>query len=227
MNAAVKTLVFDWNSTLLDDFGAMHACVNIVLGKVSHAPISADAFRRAYDVPFGTLYANLGFHASMIEQLSALDKQVFHTHYEDMAKDVPLREGAEDLLRLARQNALQSLILSNHLVDPIRTQLRRLAIDHLFDEVLAYADIATQFVDMSKGERLRRYMAAGNHASQDAVIVGDSVEEIRIAREQGMISVAITGGCGDESCLRRENPDHVIHSLRELPAILKKRGFAS
>ena len=59
------------------------------------------------------------------------------------------------------------------------------------------------------------------------MIVGDSVEEIEIAREQGLISVAITGGCASEDRLRGEKPDYLIHSLHELKPILQERGFAS
>ncbi len=123
---------------------------------------------------------------------------------------------------------LHSYILSNHIVDPIRTQLRRLEIEHFFAEVLAYADRATQFKDMTKGERLRRYRVAQRHRGpQDTMIVGDTVEEIQIAREQGLISVAITGGCASEERLRAENPDYLIHSLHGLKPILQERGFVS
>ena len=59
------------------------------------------------------------------------------------------------------------------------------------------------------------------------MIIGDSVEEIHIAREQGLISVAITGGCVSEKRLRAEKPDYVIHALTELKPIMQERGFAS
>ena len=61
----------------------------------------------------------------------------------------------------------------------------------------------------------------------DTMIVGDSVEEIHIARDQGLISVAITGGCVSERRLRAEDPDYVIHTLHELKPIMLERGFVS
>ena len=57
------------------------------------------------------------------------------------------------------------------------------------------------------------------------MIVGDSIEEIHIAHEQDLISVAITGGCVSEERLRAGNPDYLIHSLHELKPILQERGF--
>ena len=71
-----------------------------------------------------------------------------------------LREGATEILEPCAKTACQTLILSNHLVDPIRGQLQRLGIDNHFAEVLAYASRATQFRDMTKGEKLQRFMKA-------------------------------------------------------------------
>jgi phosphoglycolate phosphatase len=170
----------------------------------------------------------MGFTDVQVERLLSLENSAFyHGHYEPMAHAADLREGAVDILTHAQTHGVQTLILSNHIVDAIRPQLRRLNIEHLFGEVLAYADRATQFRDMTKGERLRRYMQKHGMTQKDAIIVGDSVEEIEIAHEQGLIGVAITGGCASEERLRKTNPHHVIHSLTELKPILQERGFTS
>lgn len=220
-----KHIIFDWNSTLLDDFHIIHECMNMIMEKVGRPTVSLDHFRACYDVPFERLYGNLGFVNGEVEKMMTLDRHVFHNFYEPRAENAGLREGATEILQHAKDGGVHSYILSNHIVEPIRTQLRRLSIEHFFTEVLAYATHATQFVDMTKGERLRRYMADRKIAGQQALIVGDSVEEIEIARTEGLISVAITGGGATEERLRAERPDHVIHSLHELKPILRQRGF--
>lgn len=227
MSVPSRNIVFDWNSTLLDDIHAMHECTNILLKSEGHAPIAIDHFRDHYNVPFDQFYRGMGFNDQEVERLMSLENSAFHDHYEPLAHQAPLREGAVEILHHAREAGVQSLILSNHLVDPIRTQLRRLAIDGLFAEVLAYQDRATQFRDMTKGERLRRFITAHEMTSHDTMIVGDSVEEIHIAREQSLISIAITGGCVSERRLRAEKPDYVIHTLHELKPIMIERGFLS
>jgi phosphoglycolate phosphatase len=227
MNAQTKNIVFDWNSTLLDDMHAMHECMNIIMERVGRDPITMEFFRTHYEVPFEKLYSNFGFADSEIENLMNLDRDIFHRHYEPMADVAALRKGASEILDHARQNGLATLILSNHIEGPIRNQLQRLKIDHLFDAVLAYTSHAVQFRDMTKGERLRRFMDKRGMAACNTMIVGDSIEEIQIAHEQNLISVAITGGCTSEERLRAEKPDHVIHDLHELKPILQERGFAS
>ncbi len=222
-----KHLIFDWNSTLLDDFHIIHECMNLIMKKVGRPEVSIDYFRGCYDVPFEKLYGNLGFANGEVDNMMALDRDMFHNHYEPRAENAALRDGAAEILQHAKDKGVHSYILSNHIVDPIRTQLRRLSIEHFFTEVLAYATHATQFKDMTKGERLRRYMADKGMAGQLAMIVGDSLEEIQIAKAEGLISVAITGGGGVEEKLRAEKPDYIIHSLHELKPILAERGFVS
>ena len=227
MNAPTKNIVFDWNGTLFDDFDALHGCTNKMLADEGLAPVEVEHFRQHYNVPFERFYHGMGFAPAQVERLMALETSTFHDHYEPCAAQSPLRAGAKEILSLAHQNGVQSLILSNHLVDPIRVQLKRLSIEQYFMEVLAYANRATQFRDMTKGERLRHFMADHSMTENTTLIIGDSVEEIEIAREQGLISVAITGGCVSEQRLRGAHPDYVIHSLHDLKLILHERGFMS
>lgn len=227
MNAQSKNLIFDWNCTLLDDFHALHGCMNIILKKAGRGPVTADYFRAHYDVPFENLYRNLGFGAEEIEHMMIMDRDIFHNHYEPMADRADLRAGALEVLGHAKKQGVAALILSNHIVDPIKTQLKRLDITHLIAEVLAYADRDTQFRHMTKGEKLHRFMKERGMAPASTLIVGDSVEEIEIAHEQGLVGVAITGGCVSEDRLAAAKPHHIIHSLHELQDILRERRFIS
>jgi len=227
MNSSAKFIVWDWNGTLFDDFDAMLTCNNIIFERFGHAPSTPDTYRQHYEIPFSALLRNQGFKDDEVAALDELSKEIFHDQYEPHAASINLREGAEELLRDASKYGIQSLILSNHLVEPIRAQLKRLKIDHLFAEVLAYANRGVQFRDMTKGEKLRHYMKNQPVRAGNTLIVGDSTEEIEIARTQGLISVAITGGCVSEARLRAEKPDYVIHSMRDLKPILQERGFVS
>jgi phosphoglycolate phosphatase len=222
-----KHIVFDWNSTLLDDFPIIHECMNLILQQVGRDAVSIDHFRACYDVPFEKLYSNLGFANGELNDMMQLDRHVFHRHYEPRAEKAVLREGATEILQLVNEKGVRSYILSNHIVEPIRTQLRRLDIEHFFAEVLAYANEASQFRDMTKGERLRRYIFNNGMQGHPTIIVGDSVEEIQIAKAEGLVSVAITGGGAQEERLRHEKPDYVIHSLHELRPILRETGFVA
>jgi len=222
---ALRAIVFDWNCTLLDDFHAMLACMNIVMAEAGRPPVTEDFFRTHYDVPFERLYRNLGLKDDEIKRFMELDRNIFHHHYEPMADIAALRDGAREVLENAAKHGVETMILSNHIEEPIRVQLRRLGVHDHFTGVLAYADRSVQFVEMTKGEKLRRYRTARQVPSERTMIVGDSVEEIEIAKDQNLISVAITGGCVSERRLKAAGPDHLIHSLHELTPIMQERGL--
>jgi phosphoglycolate phosphatase len=223
--AAQKFIVWDWNGTLFDDVDAMLGAFNHVFAHLGYVQVDMAGFRKHYAIPIAQMYRNHGFSNQHIAEIEANADHGFHDHYENLALQMPMRDGALDLLNDLRGKDVHSYILSNHLVEPIKAQLRRLQADHLLDEVLAYADSATQFKDMTKGERMRRYMAQHGLQGPDGIVIGDSAEETHIGRELGMATIAITGGGVSEERLRDAKPDYLIHDLHELRPILQERKF--
>lgn len=215
-------LVFDWNGTLLDDADALLQTTNAILDRFGHPAIDMNTFREHCDVPLSLLYPSLGMSQDQIATVDRDSSAVFHDAYERLAGTARLREGARRVLELARQEGASSIIVSNHIVDPLRSQLRRLEIDHYIDDVLAFESRATQYKSMSKGERLRLYMQKNNQHPVSTFIIGDMPVETNIARDLGLISISITGGFVSEARLRAAGPDYTINDLHELVPILQK-----
>jgi phosphoglycolate phosphatase len=220
-----KYIAFDWNGTLLDDMDAVVAAVNAFLAAVKRPAIDLATFHAAYTLPLTQLYRNLGVSEAELERLHD-NYNIFHDHYETRAANANLRAGATEILTHARGNGIGTVIFSNHIVDPIRIQLKRLGIDAHFPEVIAFESRALQFQGLTKGERLKNYLTERKADPKNVIIIGDSVEEIEIGRMQGLASVALTGGTVSEARLKTAKPDHLIHSLHELKPILEERGFA-
>ncbi|MGB9154348.1 MAG: HAD family hydrolase [Alphaproteobacteria bacterium] len=227
MSAQKKFIVWDWNGTLLNDTDAVVFCVNAILAKVNHAPITAEFFRDIFLHPIDQFYRSVGLNEEELRQILDLERDAFHDYYNPMAQQVALHQGATEILQALKHNNVSSLIVSNHITDEITHLLKQHNIDHHFDEVIAYISRGMQFRDMTKGQKLQDYIKANGLNGSNALIIGDTMEEIEIARELGMTSVAITGGVHAEHRLRAKEPDYVIHSLHELKPILQERGFIS
>ncbi|WP_027545360.1 HAD family hydrolase [Bradyrhizobium sp. WSM2254] len=219
------TLVFDWNGTLLDDATALLETTNSILDRFGHAAIDMNTFREHCDVPLSLLYRSLGMSRDEVAAVDRDGSAIFHDKYESLASKAELREGARRMLELARQQAASSIIVSNHIVDPLRFQLRRLGIDDYIDAVIAFESRATQYQSMSKGERLRLYMKNNNLEPASTFIIGDMPVEIDIARDLGLTSISITGGFVSEARLRAARPDYTVTNHYELLPILQRHGF--
>src|SRR5882672_11459685 len=118
--SAAKHIVFDWNCTLFDDIHALHESTNQLLGMEGHPPVTIDDFRTCYHIPFDKFYRNLGLNEEQIRRLMELENGTFHDHYEPLAANAALREGAAEILNHAHTSGLRTYILSNHIVEPIR-----------------------------------------------------------------------------------------------------------
>ncbi len=220
-----KHIFWDWNCTLLDDAQVILDCVNLSLAKWAPAPITMQRFREIDSTSLHDLYRSAGVQEKDIPQALLEERDLFHDSYEPRADRVPLRKGAADLLCNLKANNIANVIVSNHIADQIVRVLKLREIHHYFDEVLAYADRKIQFRGTTKKERLQLYAKQNNVALSDSIIVGDTVEEIEIGREIGLRSISITGGLTSEERLHAAKPDHLVHSLDDLCAILRKRRF--
>jgi phosphoglycolate phosphatase len=223
MSANKKFIVWDWNGTLLDDSDLVLECVNLILARVDFTPISIDKLREIQTAPFEVLYRSLGIPQEKIDILLS-ENHIFHDYYESRSDSAPLRKGASDLLHRLKKNNVSNIIVSNHITDQIVRLLKKHDIQGLFDNVMAFSNSATQF-SHPKGERVRHHIEAEGLNASNALIVGDTREEIGIARDLGMESIAITGGVLAEHLLCEAKPDYVIHSLDEMNPVLQKRGF--
>jgi len=221
-----KFIIWDWNGTLLDDADIVLECINLTLGNVQMAPISLEKLRNTQSTPFTTLYTCLGVPKEKIDYLIK-NSHIFHEIYESRVSRASLRSGTSALLKRLKANNVSNTIVSNHIADKIIKELERHGIFSFFDKVMAYANPSSQFHDITKGERVRRHIENEQLNVSNAVIVGDTREEIRIARDLGMTSVAITGGILSESLLREEKPDYVVHSIDDLGALLQERKFVA
>ncbi|MGY3622107.1 HAD family hydrolase [Bradyrhizobium sp. USDA 10063] len=219
------TLVFDWNGTLLDDADALLQTTNTILDRFGRAPIDMQTFRDQSDVPLSVLYRNLGLSEGEVETVDRDGSAIFHDTYEPLASKADLREGARRILETARQHAGSTIILSNHIVEPLCTQLRRLGIEDCISEVLAFESRATQYKSMSKGERLRVYMQTHNLSPGSTFIIGDMPVETDIARNLGLTSISVTGGFVSEWRLQAAQPDYIIDDHHKLLPILQRHGF--
>ena len=226
MQANGKIIAWDWNGTLLDDTHIVHESTNAVLASLQRPAIDRATFHAQYNIPLASFYRNMGLNEAEIKRVYS-DNNLFHDHYEARVDGATLRDGATDVLNHVRDAGVASYILSNHVVAPIRGQLKRLGIEHFFTDVLAFASRETQFRGTDKAGRLRQLMDDKNVSPEDVLIIGDTPEEIEIAHNLGLTGVAIAGGCIAAERLAAVKPHYLIQSLPELKAVLQERGFAS
>lgn len=212
----IKLVVFDWNGTLFDDTKIVLEAVNASEVKVlGIPPINLKRYRDTYDVPLHRFYENLGVSRETFDAKSAEIAAKFHPIYEPLAAHARTRPGTKKTLQKLQKQGISCVILSNHTVEGIYLQLSRLKLVDLFDAVLANGG-TEEMHHTSKQHRLEVYLKENAITPAETIIVGDTVEEIRIGHNLGLRAISITGGNNSERRLRDAQPTAIIHTVTEL-----------
>ncbi|HSX24075.1 MAG TPA: HAD family hydrolase [Candidatus Saccharimonadales bacterium] len=217
----IKLVVFDWNGTLLADARGIVEGVNIELGVLGKPPITLKYYRDNYDVPLVHFFEKLGIKPEEFKAKSSQVAAAFHPFYEARVAHARTRRGAKELLDALRHRGIINILLSNHTMEGIYLQLERLNLSHHFEAVLANDGFGKSHFS-GKQHRLEEYMKSHGISAHETAIVGDTIEEIRIGKNLGIKTIALTGGYNSTRRLKEAKPDVLIHKLRDIIKALEE-----
>jgi phosphoglycolate phosphatase len=222
-----KLVVFDWNGTLLSDTTASWKAANACLEFHGAAPITLEHYRETFTFPVIHFYKLNGCDVDIVLAKKTESNIVFQGAYEKLAATARLRTGAREILGYLRKHSIHCIILSNYIVPRIESQLNRLGIRDYFHAINAHDDDGTKILEhTTKIDRLKDYMSRHHYRPEDAIIIGDSMEEPDIGRHLSLTSVGLSDGYISRPRLKAAKPDHIINNLRDLrPLLLQKWGL--
>lgn len=222
----IKLVAFDWNGTIFADTYAILDSVNEVLKFLQLKSVSLNTFQQHFDVPVTKTYLGLGITEETIKSKALEIAKVFHSNYEIRAATVRTRAFVRQLLGWLSENKISAIIFSNHINEPIKKQLKRLKIEKYFSAVLANDALDAALKERSKKEKLRNYLKENNFSVSEVLVIGDTVEEIEIGKELGLITIALTHGNCSITRLKAAKPDYLIGSLKEPIGIIREVNHA-
>lgn len=218
----IKLVAFDWNGTIFADTFAIYQSNNEVAKLLGRKPINYRAFQKYFDVPVKKFHmAALGISEQEVNEKASQIAHTFHSHYEILAAKVRSRAFARLLLTWLAQNNISAVIFSNHILEPIQRQLKRLKMDNFFADIIANSHLESALTSRSKKERLMSFIRKHKFLASETLIIGDTVEEIEIGKELGIVTVAITHGNCSIIRLKAAKPDYLINSLKEVIGIIR------
>lgn len=218
----IKLAVFDWNGTLLADTKLVVDGFNKEISLVNHRPITIKEFQHHYHMPTVNLIKSLGINLETFKKHRLEMSHAFHSYYEPLAAKARTRHGTRQTLARLKERGINCVILSNHTTEGIYLQLERLKLANYFDDVLANEGIGMNHFT-GKQERLKAYLAKEGYDAKKVLIVGDSIEEVHIGQNLGLLTAAITHGCTSTQRLKESRPDAVINKVTDILEVIKER----
>jgi pyrophosphatase PpaX len=204
-------ILFDWDGTLLNSYEADSAAYLAMFAEMGIA-WGLEDLARHYSPNWYDVYRAAGLHES---RWAAADLS-WRTSYANHKPG--LLPGALALLRALRKKYSLGLVTSGDR-DRVTRQLREFRLLRTFQTHVCGGDSIQK---KPHPEPLRKALRAMELQAEDCVYVGDTAEDVQMARGAGVRTIGVTGPFPTAKRLKRARPDVLISSLAEFPAALKK-----
>jgi HAD superfamily hydrolase (TIGR01509 family) len=199
----LTAVLFDWDGTLVDSAEKSFRCFVEVFAAFG-LPFDRARFQATYSPEWTRTYEAVGLPRERWEEA---DRLWLTGYARDGSFLVP---GAVDALRRLDERSLVLGIVSSGDGERVRGELETLGVARYFRTVVCAGEAGRKkpFPDPLVLALSRLGLGA-----QDAAYVGDSPEDVEMARAAGAFSVGIPGGFPNRPALEASRPDVLAESL--------------
>lgn len=204
-------VLFDWDGTLLDSY---HADSSAYLAMFQEMGIAwgLEDLAHHYSPNWYDVYRAAGLHRSRWDAADRAWRKQYATHRPG------LLAGARRLLADLGKNYQLGLVTSGDR-DRVLRQLREFRLVHTFSARVCSGDTEKK---KPHPEPLRRALHTMGLVAQDCVYVGDTREDVHMARRAGVRTIGVVGPFPTARRLKPSRPDVLLNSLVELPEALRQ-----
>lgn len=214
-----ELVVFDWDGTLMDSTGRIVEAVRTAIDAGGLAPRSDEQIREV--IGLGMAEAVAALYPDMAEAARARLTAVYREAFVRTVAQRPaeLFPGVEPVLARLEAEGYLLAIATGKSRPGLQRDLAHAGIGRRF--------VATRTVDEcgSKPDphMLRDLLAELDLGPHRALMVGDTLFDLEMARNAGVASVAVSWGAHAPERLRAAGPERVIDRIDELPDWLARR----
>jgi phosphoglycolate phosphatase len=206
----LRAVLFDWDGTLVDSAARTYHCYVRVFSAYG-IDYDHEAFERTYSPDWYRTYEDVGLSR---EHWPEADARWISCYETETSRLLP---GAREALeRLAARGIALGLVSSGD-GSRVRREIEALGLEGLFAAVVCGGETARRKPDpeplLAALERLRVHPA-------ESAYVGDSPEDVTMAKSAGAFAVGIPGGFPNREALAASRPDVLVPSLHEALAVL-------
>ena len=203
MNAAFRAILFDWDGTLVDTAEASFRCYVRMFARFG-IDFDRAMYERTYSPNWYRTFELLGLAREHWND--ADDAWLEHFAEETIELIADAREALE---HLGERGVARGIVTSGSRGRVLR-ELAAYGVAHHFDEVVFGCD-----VEHKKPHPASLYLCLERLkvAPKDAAYIGDSPEDVEMARAAGVFAVAVPGAYPNREQLLASKPDLVMPSV--------------
>ena len=209
------TIVFDLDGTLIDTAPDLVDTLNVVFAREGWPPVPYETARNTIGggarmmIARGIAAEGIAIAPAKLEQLFADFIAHYTEHLADRSRPFP---GLTDALDVLASGGCRFAVCTNKLERLSVLLLKQLK---LADRFAAICGQDTFGIQKPNPEVLRRTVTAAGGSLPHAIMIGDSVTDIRTARAAGIPVIAVDFGYSDRP-VSEYGPDRIISHFAQL-----------
>ncbi|MGH8230494.1 MAG: phosphoglycolate phosphatase [Steroidobacteraceae bacterium] len=223
---ALRAVLFDLDGTLLDTVEAISAALNRALAERGLDTVPVEQVRRMIGRGAPMLIvralAHLGVQLESAEQAQLLQRYLAHYHdIESGAQSSDaLYAGVRECLRSLAAIDLRLAVVTNKPQQISIGLLRRLDLNRWIDAVIGGDSCERRKPDP---QPLLLACQALQVVSSDALMIGDSINDVQAARAAGMPVLCVPYGYNEGNDPRELPCDSLVETLADVPRLLTEQ----
>lgn len=211
-------LLFDLDGTLTDSFPGISRCVNFALTQLGRDPVPDAHFRSAVGAPLATIFGTLlgSTDTNLIDRAVSAYRVRFNSIgiFENT-----LYPGIASALDVFRRSGHSLRVVTVKPASAAHRVISHFGIEHHFAAIHGpeLADRACNKVDLLRS-------ALNQIDRPQAVMIGDRVDDILAARQNGVRGVAVGWGYSVAGELKTAQPDFIAETVADLVTWVQAAG---
>jgi HAD superfamily hydrolase (TIGR01549 family) len=210
-NKSLQGVLFDWDGTLVDSYEADSSAF-LAMFKEMGIPWGLEELDRHYSPNWYRVYRAAKLPRARWDDADRAWRRQYAKHSPQL-----IAGARHVLVRLGRVHLL-GLVTSGDR-DRVTRQLRAFRLTQLFGARVCSGDTLEKKPHPAP---LRLALQKLRLEPAACVYVGDSPEDLQMAKSAGVRAIAVLGRFPTEKRLRAARPDFLLESIRELPEALKE-----
>jgi len=183
-----KTIIWDWNGTLIDDAWLAIEVMNDMLTRRKMKTITLDLYREIFDFPVKDYYAKIGYDFS-VESFEVVGNE-FITLYDERHFECNLRLSAMKCLEKFKNANMNQYILSARNHKQLEEEIQHFNISSHFK---TYSGLSHNYAH-GKIELGKELIDNENIFVETTVLIGDTTHDFEVAQSLGIDCILLEGG---------------------------------
>lgn len=210
-----KLVIFDWDGTLMDSIARI---VSSIQASARYCQLAIPTVKSVEDIIGLSLpkALNILFPGASQDEIAALREQYKFQYVKGDGTPSPLFEHAVVLLKALKDDNKLLAVATGKGREGLQRIFLATQTEHFF-HASCCADEAKSKPDP---QMLLNLLTELNVTAEQAVMIGDSSHDMKMAQAAGIDSIGITLGVHDRSVLTQYKPVAIVDSLAELQQLL-------